>query len=103
MSDIVGAIAKISHLFRAINLEPPAVILLKDHDQGMRLLAMLNQMIHTTVPIQGGGSRVIIQKGGGRVIKHPDRSVWMEAEVHGMKVRWPAIKFAKEGGGYVWF
>ena len=95
MTDIIDAIARIQHEFRAINLNPPSVVLLKDHDDGMRLLCELHQRVHIVIPM--GSDR------GGRVIEHPDGSVWMEVEVYGMKIRWPAKKLAKQGDGFVWF
>lgn len=95
MHDIIDAIANISHRFRSANLEPPAVVLLKDHEQGMRLLHALHQMPYITVPM--GSDR------GGKVTEHPDGSVWMEVEVYGMKLRWPAKQLAKPEGGFVWY
>lgn len=38
----------------------------------------------------------------GKPIEHPDGSVWMEVEVYGLKIRWPALKYALQSGGYKW-
>lgn len=94
MTDILDALMRIQYEFRKCDLEPPAMIALKDHEQGMRLLAQLHLM-----------TRFVITSGSGRegkIVEHPDGSVWMEAEVYGMKVHWPAVKYATEDGGYVW-
>lgn len=93
--DLIDVLARIAHDFRSLGLEAPDAILLKDHEQGMRLLHALHQMEHIIAPM--GSER------GGKVIEHPDGSVWMQAEVYGMKVRWPAMRMAKPGGGYVWY
>lgn len=94
MTDIIDALAQVSRCFQSADLKPPAAILLADHDEGMRLLHMLHQMPYIVIPM--GSDR------GGKVIEHPDGSVWMEVEVYGIKVRWPAMRFAKPEGGYVW-
>jgi hypothetical protein len=94
MSDIVDAIARIGVEFRRLDLDVPQAIILKDHDQGVRLLCQLHQRNNLMIPFGSGL--------GGKPIEHPDGSVWMEVEVYGIRVRWPAVKFAKREGGYVW-
>jgi hypothetical protein len=95
MTDIIDALAQVSHVFRSLDLKVPEAIILKDHDEGMRVLHQLHQRTQFIVPMDSDR--------GGKVIEHPDGSVWMEAEVCGIKVRWPAMKLAKQDGGYVWF
>lgn len=95
MSD--GTISRIQELVRKmrrdwvrLSLSPPAVIILEDHDQGMSLLCELKET-----------NRLVYQPGAwGTPVEHPDGSVWMEIEIEGMKVRWPAMQYAKHGGGY---
>lgn len=94
MTDLLDEIAKISHGFRKLNLEPPAAIILADHEQGMRLLGLLHQMQYMV--LQVGTERL------GRPIEHPDGSVYMQIEFYGMKVQWPAMKTALPNGGYAW-
>jgi hypothetical protein len=98
VDDVVDAIARIGVEFARLDLAVPAAILLKDHDQGTRLLAQLNRRFELTV--SAGSDR----RGWpvGWPVEHPDGSVWMEVEVFGIKVRWPAMKLAKREGGYVW-
>lgn len=92
--DIVDALMRISHEFQMLGLKVPEAILLKDHEQGIRLLGQLHQMHFMVIP--AGSERA------GKVIEHPDGSVWMQAEVYGMKIKWPAMKLAQPEGGYVW-
>lgn len=92
--DIIDALMRISHEFKSLDMEVPEAILLKNHDQGMRLLGALHQMSYMMIPFDS--------ERGGKAIEHPDGSVWMQAEVYGMKVRWPAKKLARPDGGYVW-
>ena len=94
MTDIVDALAKISHCFRAVNLQPPAAILLSSHDEGMRLLWQLHQLEYIVVPMDS--------QRGGKVVEHLDGMAWMEVEVYGIRIGWPAMKLAKPEGGYVW-
>lgn len=94
MSDIIDALMKISHAFRSCDLDVPDAILLKTHEQGIRLLCKLHQQTMIMMPMDS--------ERGGRVIEHHDGSVWMEVEVYSIKVRWPAMKLAKPGGGYIW-
>ena len=35
-------------------------------------------------------------------VEHPDGSMWMQAEFAGMKIHWPANRYATQAGGYVW-
>lgn len=95
MRDIIDGLAKLRHEFLALNIKPPAAVLLEDHDEGMKVLHQVHQMNHLVIPL--GSER------GGKVIEHPDGSVWMEIELFGMKIRWPAMKLAKPEGGYVWY
>jgi hypothetical protein len=92
--DIIDALTRISAEFRSLNLDVPDAILLKTHDQGMQALCQLHRRTSLIVPM--GSDR------GGKVIEHPDGSAWMEVEIYGIKVRWPAVKLAKQTGGFVW-
>lgn len=93
MNDIVDTIARVALEFRRQDMAIDAIVL-KDHEQGMRLLHQLHQVHHLIIPINS--------ERGGKVIEHPDGSVWMQVEVYGVKLRWPASKYAKREGGYVW-
>jgi len=94
MADLIDNIARISHSFRELNLEPPAAIILADHEQGMRLLGLLHQMKYMVPTV--GTERL------GKPIEHPDGSVYMGVEIYGMKVQWPAVRMALPNGGYAW-
>lgn len=95
MTDIVDALMRIQREFRLLGMEPPSAILLKTHDQGMQLLSRLHQVMPLVVPLGSGR--------GGKVVEHPDGSVWMEVEIYGMRVLWPAARLAKHDGGFVWY
>lgn len=87
--DIIDAFALVRHAFRAANLQPPTAIHLASHDEGMRFLravAQKNLMLRPGDPLMG------------KPIEMADGSVFMEAEVLGMKVRWPANKWAMPDG-----
>ena len=94
MAGLLDEIAKIAYGFRVLNLEPPAAIILADHEQGMRLLGLLHQMEYMVLTV--GTERL------GKPIEHPDGSVYMQIELYGMKVQWPALKMALSNGGYAW-
>lgn len=88
--DIITVIARLSTGFKSLQLEPPEAIVLKSHDDGMRLWVELNAkmapILHTTY--QPG------QEPGVVPIEGENGAVYMELEVYGMKVRWPAKKWA---------
>lgn len=94
MTDFVEAVGRCVHTFKAAGFDAPDCIILKSHEQGIRMLCELRdqkQMIY-----HAGDPRM------GKIIEHPDGSCWMEAEVYGVKIRWPAVKMALQKGGYVW-
>ena len=93
--DVIDALMQVSYAFKKLNMEVPDAILLKSNEQGLRLLSELHQMSYMIIPFDADR--------GGSVLEHPDGSVWMEVEVYGMKVRWPAKKLALPQGGYRWF
>ncbi len=92
MADIFEVLATIRNEFLRLGFQPPAAIILQSHDEGMRLLTNIAQM------------NLVIDPVGkyGKPVEHPDGSTWMEIEVMGIKIRWPAKRFAQPGGGYVW-
>lgn len=92
--DIIDAIAKVSLSFRGAGLKPPAAILLADHREGIKLIMSLHQRASLTV--ERGADRI------GKPIEAPDGSVWMEIEIYGLKVRWPAERIAYPDGHSAW-
>jgi hypothetical protein len=92
VTDFVEAVGRCVNTFKAAGFEPPDCIVLKSHEQGIRLLSQLRGISYIA-----GDPRL-----GGKVIEHPDGSCWMQAEVYGVKVRWPAVKMALPNGGYIW-
>ena len=94
MSDFIQAVTRIVHEFRVAGLEVPDCILLKSHDEGMRLLAQLQK--NPYLVYRAGDSAF------GKPIEHPDGTCWMQVEVYGVKIRWPAMKMMVPKGGDVW-
>ena len=84
--DIVDAIARFRVAFLRENMKPPTTILLESHDEGMRLVHHLRQMDKFFY--------VIGDPDLGKPIEMADGSVYMQVEIMGMKVRWPANKYA---------
>lgn len=93
MGDIMEMIHDIRHALLKYGMEPPEVIILKNHDQGMRLLCGISQMNYLTY---GPGQTY------GNPIEHPDGSVYMEMQIMGVKIRWPANRIALESGDFKW-
>jgi hypothetical protein len=94
VTDFIEAVGRCVHTFKAAGFEPPDCILLKNHEQGIRMLTQLREM--PTMVYRAGDPRM------GKVIEHPDGSCWMQVEVYGVKIRWPAVKMALPKGGYIW-
>lgn len=92
MPDIMDGIAKIRIAFLELNMEPPTAIHLKSHDEGFKFLSevrLQNQWVATV----GDGSL-------GQPKRYADGTMYMEVEVMGIKVRWPANRYAKPDGSY---
>lgn len=93
-ADIITTLAEMVVGFRRLNLNPPESVILKTHDDGMRLVHELHQK--ACLVLRPGSASL------GKPVEHPDGSVWMEVEVYGLKIRWPGNRYAMEAGGYVW-
>lgn len=91
--DIVDAIAAFRVAFLQANMKPPEVILLADHREGMYLLSYLRDSCNWTATTDSGML--------GKPVEMADGSVYMEIELMGMKVRWPANHYATKDG--TWF
>jgi hypothetical protein len=92
--DIIEALYAVSVAFRKCNLEPPAAIILKNHEEGMRLLHSIWDMGNWTYDPRTGAA--------GKPVEHPDGTIYMSIEVLGMNIRWPANRLAMENGDYLW-
>ena len=89
--DIFEALYGVRVAFMRANLSVPAAIVLATHDDGMRLLSAVRD---------SGGLMYQVPSPHYKPIEHPDGSFWMEAEFAGIKVHWPANRYATEAGGY---
>ena len=90
MNDILDAFARVRLAFVAANLNPPAAIHLPTHEDGMRLLSVVAQQPFLFVD----PSRM------GMPVETADGSVFMECELMGTKVRWPANRRAMPDGSW---
>ena len=88
--DILNGIARIRIAFQAVNLKPPTTILLESHDEGMRFLSEIRQTNQWIAVI---GSQDL-----GKPIEMADGSTWMEVQVMGIAVRWPANRIETPDG-----
>lgn len=93
MKDIVDAIASFRVAFLREDMKPPSVIILQDHSEGMRLLTYLRDTPTWSATFESGLL--------GKPLEMADGSVYMEIELMGMKVRWPANVYATADGS--WF
>ena len=90
-ADILYGLAQMCVAFERTHLKPPAVILLENHEEGMRFLSAIRQPVLS--PIVGSPEL-------GRVVEMADGSAWMECKVMGIAVRWPANRIASPDGGW---
>lgn len=90
MGDIMDALATVRVAFERARLEPPTVLMLGSHDEGMRFLSALRQNVTWSAVV---GSEQL-----GRPVEMADGSMWMEMEVMEMKIRWPANWIATPDG-----
>ncbi len=90
--DIVDAIATFRVAFLRENMKPPTTILLADHDEGMRLISYMRDSANWSYQIGDIGL--------GKPIEMADGSVYMEMNICGMAVRWPANRYALPDGSW---
>jgi hypothetical protein len=90
VSDIFDGLARVRHTFLRENLKPPTVLLLGSHEEGMRFLSNIRQS-DNWVAVAGSPDL-------GHVMEMANGSAYMQLEVMGMKVRWPANRLATPDG-----
>ena len=78
--------------FAALQFDVPASINLKSHDDGMRLLSMMIGKNQWSAAL--GSGRL------GNPVHMADGSVYMEMELMGIKIRWPANRYATPSGDF---
>lgn len=89
-TDIIDNIIRIREAFLMVGMEPPTAILLKSREEGMRFLSAVRQ--------QGQWIATPGSSDFGHSVKMADGSIWMELQVMGIAVRWPANKTARSDG-----
>lgn len=85
-ADILDVFLLIRMELERHGFKPPTVIHLASHEEGVKLLAAVSQQ------------DLLIYAPGtiGRPVETPGGAVWMEVEIFGMKIRWPANRYALE-------
>ena len=92
MSDIFDGLAQVRITFKREGFEPPCVMLLESHEQGVLFLNAVRQTPYWQAMV-GDPSL-------GQPIEMADGSVWMEIQAMGFKIRWPANKVATPDGSW---
>lgn len=90
--DIIDGIAKVRLAFKAANMEAPAAIVLRGHEDGMRFLSSVRQQDIWTAEV---GSPQL----GKRIIDRPIAGDdYMGIEIMGITVMWPAACYLDRDG-----
>jgi hypothetical protein len=92
MKDVIDGLAQVRHSFLSAGLKPPTVILLDNHEDGIRFLSAIRQSDTWTAVV--GSSQL------GSPVEMADGSIWMECKVMGIAVRWPANRYAAPDGSW---
>ena len=90
---ILDAIEVLSQAFRSGALQPPAMLTLADAEQGRHLVLAIKQQLGRAVRLPDDAVLPTIDADG---------STWIEAQVRGILVRWPATRGATPGGQLRW-
>ena len=90
---ILEAIEVLSHAFRSAAVQPPAKLTLADAEQGQQLVLAIKQQLGRAVCLPDDAVLPAID---------PDGSTWMEAQVRGIVVRWPAMRGVTLTGRVRW-
>lgn len=94
MAKIIEEIRRIQVSFRKCGLSSPASIYLASHEDGEAFLCECNDR-----------ARMVYYPGDpvfGTPVEMADGAVYMEVQVMGMKVRWPAMQYKRHRDG-AWF
>jgi hypothetical protein len=91
-TDILDGIAALRVAFIKAELEPPKTILLNSNEQGVRFLMELRQSKFWV--------RHPLSKENGTPVEMADGSIYMEVDIMGVSVRWPANRYATSNGGW---
>jgi hypothetical protein len=92
--DIITVVAELTIGFEALNLPRPEAIVLKTHEDGMSVLCAVMARSEPYMLYSPG------KEPGIRPVEGENGVTYMEIEVYGMKIRWPAKRFAIESGGW---
>ena len=92
MRDILDGLALAIEAFRGAGLDAPTVIMLGTHEDGMRFLSSVRQQDFWTACHN--------DMSLGKEIRGLDGSVYMQVQIMGLAVRWPANRFAMPDGSF---
>ena len=90
---ILEAIEVLSRNFTSVSMQPPAKLTLADAEQGQQLMLAIKQQL---------GQAVRLPDDAVLPTTDPDGSAWMEAQVRGIVVRWPATMGITSTGQVRW-
>jgi len=94
--DILDAISQARHAFLAAGLEPPKIIVLQSHDDGMKFLSMMMQKQEWVYDLNDKSGRY------GKPITDGNDETWMDLQVQGVTIRWPAVPYKLPNKTTVW-
>ena len=77
------AVEALSSAFQSAAVQPPAMLTLADAEQGRQLVQAIKQQL---------GRAVCLPDDAVLPVTDSDGSTWMEAQVRGIVVRWPATR-----------
>lgn len=95
--DFLDALYRMVHEFRKHGFEPPKIIVLKTHEDGMRLLHAISQqdcMVFQN-PAPGRSSY-------GQPITDGNGETWIDLELIGVFIQFPAVPYKTHAGSAVW-
>lgn len=91
MNEILDAVLRLQRAFKMHDMDAPEVLILKTREAGLRLEHFLASKNVVDMPQERA-----------KPVEHPDGSVYMEMEIAGMKVRYPANRVAISHAHYEW-
>ena len=90
---ILEAIQVLSYNFTSTSMQPPATLTLAHAEQGQQMMLAVRAVLGRAVRLPDDAVLPTVD---------PDGSVWIEMQVRGIVVRWPATKTMAADGRAIW-